>query len=232
MPGIPEVFTLSELSAGVTVVFGPNASGKSSTARAIEAALWPARAAHAGVAVMAEYEMDGSRYRVEVDSGHVAVQRDGTNAHAPELPAPELLHRYRLSLHELMMSDDGDFAREIARQSAGGYDLGAAVEALELRGQPSTARNENSAVVRAREVERGARQSQRSLGERAAGLDELRARRDAARAARERQQLLTLALKHAKAVAKADRARSEVAAFPSELGTMSGTEYDSLASLR
>ena len=93
MPGIPEGFTLPELSEGVTVVFGPNASGKSSSARAIETALWPGREAQRGVAVVAEYWIDGSRYRVEVDSGHVAVQRDGAEARAPELPAPELRHR-------------------------------------------------------------------------------------------------------------------------------------------
>ena len=232
MPGIPDPFTIPELSPGVTVVFGPNGSGKSTTARAIEAALWPARAAQASVAVMAEYEMGGSRYRVEVDSGHVAVQVDGSNGRAPDLPAPELLHRYRLSLHELMASDDGDFAREIARQSAGGYDLGAAAESLELRGQPFQARNENAALVRALEAERAARLAQRSLGERASGLDALRARRDSARAARERQQLLTLAVKHAKAAAEAERARSEVAAFPGELATMSGSEYESLDALR
>ncbi len=231
MPGIPDGFTLAELSEGVTVVFGPNASGKSSTARAIEAALWPARAS-GDVSVVAEYEMDGSRFRVEVDAGHVAVQRDGADSRAPELPAPELRHRYRLSLHELIASDDGDFAKEIARQSAGGYDLAAASAALEFGAQASAARNESAAVARALDVERAARQSQRALGERAAGLDELRGRREVARAARERQQLLALAVKHARAVSQAESARALVAGFPPELGAMSGTEHERLGALR
>ncbi len=232
MPGIPDGFELPELSEGVTVVFGPNASGKSSTARAIEAALWPSRAARRDISVIAEDAMDGSRFRVEVDAGHVAVQRDGSDARAPELPAPELLHRYRLSLHELIASDNADFAREIARQSAGGYDLGAAVDALGLRAQPSAARNESAAVAQALEIEREAQRAQLDLEERARGLDELRRRRDAARAARERQLLLAAAVKHSSALADAEHARSAVAGFPPELGAMSGTEQEQLAALR
>ncbi|HEU4585545.1 MAG TPA: hypothetical protein VFR95_07330, partial [Gemmatimonadaceae bacterium] len=232
MPGILDGFVLPELSEGVTVVFGPNASGKSSTARAIEAALWPARAARRDISVVAEYAMDGSRFRVEVDAGHVAVQRDGADARAPELPAPELLHRYRLSLHELIASDNADFAREIARQSAGGYDLAAAAGALELRTQPSAARNESAAVAQAIEDERAAQRAQLDLEERARGLEELRGRRDAARAARERHLVLAAAVKHSLAAAKAERARSEVAGFPVELSAMSGTEQERLAALR
>jgi hypothetical protein len=232
MPGIPDGFVLPELSGGVTVVFGPNASGKSSTARAIEAALWPSRAARRDISVVAEYAMDGSRFRVEVDAGHVAVQRDGSDARAPELPAPELLHRYRLSLHELIASDNADFAREIARQSAGGYDLAAAAAALELRTQPSAARNESAAVAQAIEAERAAQRVQLDLEERARGLDELRERRDAAHAARDRQLLLAAAVKYSSVVAEAERARSTVAGFPPELSAMSGTEQGQLAALR
>jgi uncharacterized protein YhaN len=232
MPGIPEGFTLPELSDGVTVVFGPNASGKSSTARAIETVLWPGREAQRGVAVVAEYRMDGSYFRVEVDAGHVAVQRDGAEARAPELPAPELRHRYRLSLHELIACDNADFAKEIARQSAGGYDLAAAADALQFRAQPSAARNESAAVGQAIEAEKAAQRAQRDLEERARDLDELRRRRDAARTARERQQLLVLAVKHCTAAADAERARNAVAAFPPELRGMTGTEHEQLSALR
>jgi len=232
MPGIPEGFTLPDLSEGVTVVFGPNASGKSSTARAIETVLWPGREAQRGVAVVAEYRIDGSHYRVEVDSGHVAVQRDGAEARAPELPAPELRHRYRLSLHELIACDNADFAKEIARQSAGGYDLSAAAEALQFRAQPSAVRNESTAVGQALEVERDAQRAQRDLEERARDLDDLRRRRDAARRARERQQLLALAVKHCTASLEAESAGHAVAAFPPELSAMTGTEHEQLSALR
>ncbi len=232
MPGIPEGFLLPELSDGVTVVFGPNASGKSSTARAIETVLWPGREAQRDVAVLGEYTMDGASFRVEVDAGHVAVQRDGSDARAPELPAPELRHRYRLSLHELMACDNADFAREIARQSAGGYDLAAAAEALRFRAQPSAARNESAALGQALETERIAQRAQRDVEERSRDLDELRERREAARTARERQQLLVLAVRHCTAAAELASARGSVAALPAELGGMSGTEHEQLSALR
>jgi len=232
MPGIPDGFVLPELSGGVTVVFGPNASGKSSTASAIEAVLWPRRDARRDVVVTAEYWMEGSRFRVEVDAGHVVVQRDGSESRAPELPAPELRHRYRLSLHELMVCDNADFAREITRQSAGGYDLAAAVEALQFRTLPSAARTESAAVVRALETERSVQRAQRDLEERARDLDELRVRRDAARTARERHQLLVLAAKRCAAAVEAERTRNVLAAFPRELGAMTGTEHAQLSALR
>ena len=232
MPGIPDGFELRELAEGVTVVFGPNASGKSSTARAIEAALWPGLAAQRNVAVLAEYRMEGSLFRVEVDAGHVAVQRDGSEARAPELPAPELRHRYRLSLHELMRCEDADFAREVARQSAGGYDLSAAADALGFRDQPSAARNESAAVGQAQEELRAAQHAQRALEERAHDLDDLRRRRDMARAARGRQQLLVLAAKQCAAAAEVERARVAVAGFPAELGSIAGTEHSQLLALR
>ena len=232
MPGIPDGFELPSPSEGVTVVVGPNASGKSSTARAIEAALWPAQAPRRGLGVVAEYRVGDSLFRVELDAGHVTVQRDGAEAPAPELPAPELRHRYRLSLHELLRSEDQDFARVIATQSAGGYDIAAAASALGFREQPSAARNESAAVGHATEELKTAQRAQREIEGRASRLNELRRRRDEARLARERRSLLSLAAKHCAAAAEAERARQIVGDFPSALAKMAGTEHANLCALR
>src|SRR5690606_14222683 len=40
-PGIHPGFTIDDLSPDINIVFGPNASGKSTTARAIQTLLWP-----------------------------------------------------------------------------------------------------------------------------------------------------------------------------------------------
>ena len=231
-PGIADGFELPPLSEGVTIVYGPNGSGKSSTARAIEAALWPGHERPRSLGVVAEYRIEEAFYRVEVDAGHVAVQRDGVEARAPELPAPELRHRYRLSLHELMKCEDADFAREIVKQSAGGYDLGAAASALGFRENPSAARNDSAALGQAMNDLKAAQHAQRELEARARDLDELRGRRDAARSARERQSLLALAVKQCAAANEADRAGRIVAGFPAELRNIAGTEHDRLRALR
>jgi uncharacterized protein YhaN len=232
MPGIGEGFELPELSEGVTVVFGPNASGKSSTARAIEAVLWPNRAMPRELSVIAEYLMDDARFRVEVDAGHLAVQRDGADARAPELPAPELRHRYRLSLHELIACDNADFAKEIARQSAGGYDISAAAEALQFRAHASPAKKESGAIASAITAERAAQRAQRDLEERARDLDELRRLRDAARSARERRRILEIAMKHRGAATELQRAQDALADFAPQLAGMTGTEHERLSALR
>lgn len=232
MPGIPDGFQLTGLSDGVTLVCGPNASGKSSTARAIEAVLWPDEAAERRLGVCAEYRVNGSLFRVEVDAGHVAVQRDGAEARAPELPAPEFRHRYRLSLHELMRCDDADFAREIARQSAGGYDIVAAAAALGFEDKPSASRSESAAVEQADAELSVAKRAQADLEERARDLDDLVRRRDEAREARERQSLLALAVKCSAAAAEAERTRQAVADFPEALANIGGNEHERLCALR
>ena len=147
-PGIDSPYILGDLCAGVNIVYGPNGSGKTTTARAMEAALWPSHAAHDRLSVSARYTLHGVVYSVELDAGHVSVQCDGNDGNAPKLPAPELRSRYRLSLHELLgASDNGeDFAAEIARQSAGGYDLKGAERELGFRDVPSAARKELQAL--------------------------------------------------------------------------------------
>src|SRR5690606_38128243 len=127
-----------------------------------------------------------------LDAGRVDVQRDGRDGHAPKLPSPELCHRYRLSLHELLDASEGGsrFAAEIARQSAGGYDLAAAAGALEYRDRHSASRKELQALRDARDARRKAQERQSSLHAQAARLDELQARREAAVRARERAHVL------------------------------------------
>ncbi len=233
-PGIEAPFELNELCAGVNIVHGPNGSGKSSCARAMEAALWPSQVDHRKLGVSARYTLDGVVHVVELDAGHVSVQVDGRDGHAPLLPAPELRSRYRLPLHELLdASEHGrDFAAEIAKQSAGGYDLAGAAAELGFREKSSALRNQGRALQEARDALRRAQEAQSALHAESARLTELEAERQSAIEARDQLPLLDRAIEHAEAIIRHLLSRERLAEFPEVLAGLRGDEHERARELR
>ena len=130
MPGFPRgLESLNDLAAHVNIITGANASGKSSTARAIQQLVW--RDNTKGFEVEGSASIDEDFWEIKIDSGKILVQRNGNEDHIDGLPAAEGQHRYLLALHNLIDGKEDDLAREIAKQSIGGFDLTAAQERLE-----------------------------------------------------------------------------------------------------
>lgn len=127
--GITSGYELRDLAPGVNVVYGPNASGKTTTARAIETLLWTREARPHGVIVEALMDVAGETWSVRVNADRVDYERGGLRAD-PLVTAPaEGRDRYRLWLADLLQAEDEEFARRIVIESAGGYDLRKAAEA-------------------------------------------------------------------------------------------------------
>ncbi|WP_373061677.1 hypothetical protein, partial [Gemmatimonas sp.] len=232
-PGIDEPFTIDGLCPGINLIHGPNASGKSSTARAIEAVLWPSASAASRLIVSAQYQLGSSTFVVDLDSGDVRVQQDGIKSLPPVLPAPELRKRYQLSLHELLAATDQaeGFADEIARQSAGGYDFAAASKALGYQAKPSTVRPEVQAHTDAKVLLTAAQKQQAMLHDEASQLEVLKDASEAAQRANEQERVLGKACKHANADVSANDARSALAVFPPVLAHITHdvlSEYNTL----
>ncbi|HUE96544.1 MAG TPA: AAA family ATPase, partial [Longimicrobiaceae bacterium] len=81
MPGIHDGgFELADLAAGLNIVFGPNASGKTTTSRALEAAIWPPTVAPEAAWIEATFELDGDLWSVELDARRARLQRAGNPA--------------------------------------------------------------------------------------------------------------------------------------------------------
>lgn len=237
LPGVEAPFSIGELAPNVTVVVGPNASGKSSLVRALRA-LWSS-SVHAGqpVSLSGEFRQrtaDGSEvtWRATRVGPNTEWERNGVRVDAPPTPPDHLLNSYLVSIETLMQSGptDASIGDLLRREMTGGYDLAAAREqvTVPVRGHRRAAGHLGRAQQEYDALERNRnrlheRQQQRS--------DLVNRQAQAARAAAElpkyrraitlRSQLADL---HAERQALAD--------MPAALAGLTGREADELASLR
>lgn len=149
LPGVDTPFSLRGVSAGVTVVVGPNASGKSSLVRAVRA-LWNSQV-HAGDPVHVEGEFRQDLGGVEVAwratrmGAVISWERDGVKVEPPPPPPDHLLNSYLVSIETLIQNGPTDVSigNRLRREMSGGYDISAAREATteQLRGHRLAARS-------------------------------------------------------------------------------------------
>jgi len=233
MPGIADGgFVLDELARDINIVYGPNGSGKSTTARAIEALLWPRSAAVAEAWVEGGMEIGGSGWLAAVDGGRAKYHTGGMAASLPHSIPGESRDRYRLSLQELLEVEDAAFAKAIMLESAGGYDLAAAARRLSPRNTPSRPRREQEELRFARERLQAARGVQERLQAESATLrqDEVLL---AGRGAHEsRLRLLELCTEYAERSSEVRQKTSELEGFHPLVARLNGDEGDRLAGLR
>jgi hypothetical protein len=116
------------LSPNINIIAGPNASGKSSTARVIQSLIWKGGAVevHAEGSVMT----GDTRWEITLDGGRRKIQREGIDDEFTGIPSPDSSGRYMLALHDLISANDSDLARHITRESVGGFDLDQARDRL------------------------------------------------------------------------------------------------------
>jgi len=233
MEGIRKSFRIETFSPGINLVCGPNGIGKSRTATALQALLWPSICAKHDQ-IYGNVELSGDLWRVDVDGGRSRLQRNGVPESTEVLISlPDSQRdRYLLTLQDLLQTDNRDFAREIAREAAGGVDLGKVRDELQL----STTPNRQRQLVRELQEATGhissLRQAHRRLAEKEASLAELRAEREEAILASGRVRLLESARKYMDALDSQAQARITLDQFPSIVRHMTGQEYENLQVLK
>lgn len=223
-------FTVEAFSEGVTIVHGPNASGKTTTCRAIHELLWPGTV-EPDSELVGRFRLNGSQWRVETRRGDGSHQQDGEPSNPPPLPAADERQRYMLSLHDLLDDDtrNESFAETIERETAGGYDVRAAADELGFDSSPSSRRiSEVGAVEQAIDDVREARQSAEELRFEERRLATLESDLEDASAARDRVQLLEQAIEHASARDDLVDAEAELEAFPDVLEEVDGDEVETV----
>lgn len=231
-PGIHARFELPDLCGGINIIYGPNASGKTTTAQAIHALLWPKPPLWPRASFAARFRLDGTEWFVDFDAGALRYQRDGVDGTGPEIAAPDTRDRYILTLHDLLSADNSAFAGIILRESAGGYDVGKAVGQLRYRAKPSPPVTERRQVEAARRAVQEARRAQESLVADEEQLKPLSEQRREASEAAERVDILQAALDFKAAEQSLDEAGRHLASFPQGLDRLAGDEAAKLDDLR
>lgn len=234
MPGFPDGgFTIDDLCPGVNIVYGPNASGKTTLSRAIQKLLRPQEPPHESRSLIASLRLNGKLVTIDYDLGRTHCQRDGFDEDCPSFGPAEMGNRYVLALHDLIRSEDGsDLAAEILRESAGGYDVNAAKEALGFKdrasGKGKSYKELEGAIERCRE----ARKRQDELLTKEGKLSELCRQRETAQRAADQIEWLDKAMRCQEAKESHQQAAKALETFPEGLAQLTGREVEDLERLQ
>ena len=253
LPGIPRPgFELDGFADGINVVVGPNASGKTSIPRAVRAALYGGELARESVDVEAEFALGDVRDEDERDGredgngpgegliqatrtgGALTWTRDGERIEAPALPEHRFVSCYTLHLEDLLAGDadtDGDIARRLVREMAGGYDLDAARRECGFSVPPRAGQTEANEVSSAESDLRHRQARYRDLQRDEERLGPLERELDEAREAEREAALAEQALRLLEKRREGSGLERRMAALPSGLERLSGDEAEALERL-
>lgn len=204
---------------GLNIVYGPNASGKTTTAQAIRTLFWPASDTQ-GLLLEAEIALNGQVGNYRCRNG----LRDGT---------PDLgylgdqadRYRYLLAQHELLTADDGEtrFVERILTEARGGLDLEAALQDLGYADPPKRLTTE---YRDAKWAYSKSRESQRDTQRAEAQLALLESQLQTAKAAQQRSERLLTALTFLRQHRVLEAAKAAFQGFPTVLAGMNGQELE------
>lgn len=228
LPGIDQAIAVRPSGDRVSVITGPNASGKSSLGRALQALLYP-ELTEGFVDLRAELEMDGERWTVQRRGPDSRWLRDGKPQPPPDLPAPEHLGAFLIHTDQLSAAGhtEARIAAELERLLAGGYDLDAVLAAPPLEAPPRPRKLAEDYHRRSRAVDEFEAECA-GLAAELDRLDELRERQQAAIAAGERLALCKRALELTRARADLAAVERAQARFPAAMDQLRGDELERL----
>jgi uncharacterized protein YhaN len=227
-PGCKGGWSLRGLGPGINVIFGPNASGKTTTARAITAVLWPSTASQRGE-IAASFALDDVSWHAEIHGTSAVFQRDGTPGQPPQIPdAVTIRNRCHVALHDLLQTSDDEIGKAILIEAAGGYDLTAAVATLNFSDKPQLKKSDRSDFAHAQSTLRGIEKSLVALAEDSNRLAKLGVDIEKAEKAGERALLLKQAMESRSHSAAYGVAAARLAGFDRRLEKLAGKESEQL----
>ncbi|MEE3368016.1 MAG: AAA family ATPase [Planctomycetota bacterium] len=228
MPGFPNGgLEADNLCSGVNIIYGPNASGKSTLGRAIHYLLQAEQRPH-DVSLYGTLELDATSLSLDYNMGRIKCQKraDGSDLDCPTLAPRELGNRYLLALHDLISAETGhDLAQGITRELAGGYDINQASRELQHQDGESRPRKLMNAHVAARQNYAEARGHQDDLLAEQGTLDQLRSQQQTAQDSLQQLQWIAKARECLETRAQLEQADQHVASFPQGIERV--THHDS-----
>ena len=227
LPGIEPGFTFEPPSAGINIVTGPNAIGKSSLARALQYLLESHGADPPALSLEAEFDSGDARWQVSRNGSQIVWRCNGEVASRPALPGADRVGLFRLSVENLLDDSDANdraLAERLRRELHGNFDLG----------QPRIEIGRRFAVHEAKRLADAGKARRRvedeyvGLQRQEAELPALERRIETAVAASVRREHLEQALRLADAIdARKDR-ESALQRFPPDMDCLRGDELEQL----
>ena len=227
LPGITPGFTFEPQEAGVTIVTGPNAIGKSSLARALKYLLGGTdRRDPPALSLEAEFDSGEARWLVSRNGRQIQWMRDGEATEPPNLPTGDQIGLYRLSMESLLADDQDDkaLAETIWRALRRGFDLNAPRVPLKGRWGRAEERDLLKARNQLGEVERHYAALQADEA-RLPGLDR---RIEAAQEASDRLDHLQQAMDLHRAIERRGSCQQAIDQFPADMDKLRGNELERL----
>ena len=231
LPGIDQPFEIDSPGAGVNVIFGPNAIGKSSICRAVEGLYWDDHGSTESTSVTGQFELDGDTWWVEREGSRLRWRCAGEDRVPPSIPGSHHHRCFFLRLRDLIdPSLDGthDIASEIRRQMSGGFDLHQIVENFfsGVRGRHGR-RQRNEFNAAAKEVQ-AAEGHQSALQRREDTLESLQAQLKSAAAGAHRLPSVHRAVGLASRVEEYATVKEDIGALPDALASLTGQEFEQI----
>jgi len=231
MPGFPSgMESLNDLAANVNIITGPNASGKSSTARAIQQLIWQNNTK--GLSIQGSVKIEDDNWEIDIDSGRNRNERNGHEEQLKGLPALEGHHRYLLALHNFVEGDENDLAKEIAKQSIGGFDLDATHHDLGYNSRIQTLGAAEFKQLKETEKKyREVREEQKTLKREEESLIHLKSDKDKASQAVKLNAFYLEVAKYLEVKLEFNQLAEQLNAFPSTIKNLTGHEYKQIQEL-
>lgn len=231
MPGLPRGLpTYRDFAQHINIIIGPNASGKSSTARALHDLIW--RHTDDEVSAHAVVTHDGREWELNLDGRRVTSQVNGEEAVLLGIPVWEGRKRYTLALDDLLAAQDGDLAQQVVNASTG-YDLSAAEQSLDYwLGTIRTNSNLYQSYANSKGEYNRLLASQEALGRDQYRLRSLQEEKVAAEQAVGALSWNRLLLEYIRSKEKFNELETVVNGMPAILAELSGKEYEELVELK
>ncbi len=225
IPGFPKGLEgYSELAPGINIIAGPNASGKSSTARLIQKLVW--RNKTEGIHAEGSATVGKELWTISIDSGYNSTRHNGNEEELAGIPSSEEQNRYMLALHELVSENEDELARKIIAESIGGYDPGMAAKNLNYASQVRNKgvgefRNYEESNRKFREIQ----EEHNKLKQQENHLGSLYEEKEKASMASRLRELYDLVIQYLKSKTDLENKTFIYNAFPKSLEKASGQEY-------
>lgn len=236
MPGFEQKgFDLPELSDGLNVVIGPNASGKTTACRAIRGLLWPEELAVVSpVSIVGDWTDGEQALRLELEGTRRTCQRDGLPAEMPPLPGVHLATCFTITIDDLFQgaATDSDLAARISHEMAGGYDLNAVRRSDMLKLSSRHGKKELDQLKLTKQAANAIRANHEALLREEHELGRLQQQSQEALDAKARLMRLDNARELADVRAEIAQANANLDTFPADMDLLRGNELENLQQIR